>query len=412
MKKRVAMSELIGGPSAGARALRAFATELAVGRIRDLDFYDNRENSWWMISSNREVTLDFVKALPHKPWKPSAFKYNPAFSAGDIVEYAKLQKGARDVYYSSKPDFTFADLERMAFAEDCSLESTVIDSRRFAMMRHAFGTESPNMTWELYQRYFRGDYDCLTNPAVANARAIRENPTFPWDSEVNRRLLIMNPAMGAEALAELEQLYPGLFWWDWARYSWSDAVTWEIVKRFWDKPWNMAGLSRNKRVVTWKRLAEYPDGLVRAGDAADADGSRAWNWKSLSANPAIATWKRICEHPELPWWSEGLAINRAVCVWEAIAAPPPGQPRAGPSCWKPSQYCFIWSRVQFVGDAERAEWARRWMAAWKIQRRWLSLYYTPGTRVWLCRMMWDVSGLQSELGGTAVAAPVAAAAAS
>jgi|Laugresbdmm110sd_1035091.scaffolds.fasta_scaffold38150_1 hypothetical protein len=412
MKKRVAMSELIGGPSAGARALRAFATELAVGRIRDLDFYDNRENSWWMISSNREVTLDFVKALPHKPWKPSAFKYNPAFSAGDIVEYAKLQKGARDVYYSSKPDFTFADLERMAFAEDCSLESTVIDSRRFAMMRHAFGTENPNMTWELYQRYFRGDYDCLTNPAVANARAIRENPTFPWDSEVNRRLLIMNPAMGAEALAELEQLYPGLFWWDWARYSWSDAVTWEIVKRFWDKPWNMAGLSRNKRVVTWKRLAEYPDGLVRAGDAADADGSRAWNWKSLSANPAIATWKRICEHPELPWWSEGLAINRAVCVWEAIAAPPPGQPRAGPSCWKPSQYCFIWSRVQFVGDAERAEWARRWMAAWKIQRRWLSLYYTPGTRVWLCRMMWDVSGLQSELGGTAVAAPVAAAAAS
>ena len=412
MKKRVAMSELIGGPSAGARALRAFATELAVGRIRDLDFYDNRENSWWMISSNREVTLDFVKALPHKPWKPSAFKYNPAFSAGDIVEYAKLQKGARDVYYSSKPDFTFADLERMAFAEDCSLESTVIDSRRFAMMRHAFGTENPNMTWELYQWYFRGDYDCLTNPAVANARAIRENPTFPWDSEVNRRLLIMNPAMGAEALAELEQLYPGLFWWDWARYSWSDAVTWEIVKRFWDKPWNMAGLSRNKRVVTWKRLAEYPDGLVRAGDAADADGSRAWNWKSLSANPAIATWKRICEHPELPWCPEGLAINRAVCVWEAIAAPPPGQPRAGPSCWKPSQYCFIWSRVQFVGDAERAEWARRWMAAWKIQRRWLSLYYTPGTRVWLCRMMWDVSGLQSELGGTAVAAPVAAAAAS
>jgi len=406
MKKRVAMSEPSGGPSAGARALRAFATELAVGRIRELNFYDNsRDYCWWMISSNREVTLDVVKALPDKPWEPSAFKYNPAFSAGDIVEYAKLQKGARDVYYSSKPDFKFADLERMAFAEDCSLESTVINSRRFAMMRHTFGTENPNMTWELFRKYFKGINDCLTNPAVANARAIRENPTFPWDSEVNRRLLIMNPAMGAEALAELEQLYPGLPWLDWARYSWSDAVTWEIVKRFWDKPWNMAGLSRNPNVIDWCRLSEWPRGL---GKEPELEASRLWNWRGLSANPAVATWKRICEHPKLPWWSEGLAINRAVCVWEAIAAPPPGQPRAGPPAWNPLQYCFVWSKIQFVGDAERAAWARRWMAAWKIQRRWLPLYYTPWTRVWLCRMMWDVSGLQSELGG----APVAAAAAS
>ena len=172
----------------------------------------------------------------------------------------------------------------------------------------------------------------------------------------------------------------------------------------------MAGLSRNKRVVTWKRLAEYPDGLVRAGDAADADGSRAWNWKSLSANPAIATWKRICEHPELPWWSEGLAINRAVCVWDAIAAPPPGQQRAGPSCWNPLQYCFVWSKIQFVGDAERVAWAQRWMAAWRIQRRWLPLYYTPGTPVWKRRMLRELGDLQGAV--APVAAPVSAAAAS
>ena len=408
MKKRIAMSEPSGGPSAGARALCAFATELAVGRIRDLDFYDNRENSWWMISSNREVTLDVVKALPHKPWEPSAFKYNPSFSAADIVEYAKLQKGARDVYYSSKPDYTFSDLERMAFAEDCSLESTVIDSRRFAMMRHAFGTENPNMTWELYQRYFRGDHDCLANPAVANASAIRENPTFPWDSEVNRKLLIMNPAMGAEALAELEQLYKGIPFWDWARYSWSDAVTWDIVVKYWDKPWDMSGLSRNKNVINWGRLSEWPRGL---GKEPDLDGSRRWNWRGLSANPAIATWQRVCEHPELPWWSESLAINREVCVWEAIAAPPPGQPRAGPACWKPHSHCYVWSKVQFVGEAERAEWARRWMATWRIQQFWLQLYYTPDTGVWKRRMLRELGDLQGA-GGAAGAALVSAAAAS
>ena len=404
MKKRVAMSEPSGGPSAGARALRAFATELVVSRIRELNLYENRDYCWWMISSNREVTLDVVKALPDKPWEPSAFKYNPAFSAADIVEYAKLQKGARDVYYSSKPDFKFADLERMAFAEDCSLESTVINSRRFAMMRHTFGTENPNMTWELFRKYFKGINDCLTNTAVANARAIRENPTFPWDSEVNSRMLLMNRAIGAEALAELEQLYPGLPWFDWTRYSWSDAVTWEIVVKYWDKPWNMSGLSRNKKVIDWCRLSEWPRGL---GKEPELEASRAWDWRGLSANPAVATWKRICEHPDLPWCPEGLAINREVCVWEAIAAPPAGQPRAGQPAWNPLQYCFVWSKVQFVGDAERAEWARRWMAAWRIQRRWLAAYYTPGTRVWRCRMLWEFSGLQGS-----ACAPVAAAAAS
>ena len=51
------------------------------------------------------------------------------------------------------------------------------------------------------------------------------------------------------------------------------------------------------------------------------------------------------------------------------------------------------------------------MAAWLIQRRWLSAYYTPDTRVWRTRMLRDVSGLQSELGGAADAAEPGGAAA-
>ena len=393
------------------RTLQAFATELTVSRIRDLDFYDdNRTIYWWMLSTNHDVTLDVVKALPEKPWDPAGFRYNPSFSASDLLEYTKWQKerrgagdGAiRDVYYSGKPDVQFADVERMFADEGYQIDAVYGMPHRLSMMKNVFGQENPNMTWDLYQRHFAGDRAPMANPAIANARTIRENPTFQWGDKYNYDVMMLNRAMGAEALAELDKLYPGIPFWDWARYSWSDAVTWNVVQLHWDKPWDMAGLSRNSNVVDWARLSEWPNGLVRAGDAAPADRSRAWNWKGLSANPAIATWERICEHPELPWWSAGLAITREVGVWEAIASPPPGQPRAGPACWKPRAHCFVWSKVRFVCDAERAAWARRWMAAWKIQRRWLSEYYTPETRVWRTRMLWEFGGL-SRLQGAAVA---------
>jgi len=403
-RRAAPMYRPIALPSAGSRALRAYETELVVGRVRELEFYDNRETTWWMLTSNDTITPDVVRALPDKPWAASAFRRNPNFFAKDVLELASCHRRsgcscvAGGVHYAGKPDYTFLDLEKLAFTEGCSLESTYIESRRFASMRDAFGTESPRMSWQLFRKYFKGTTDCLTNPAVANASAIRENPGFPWSARANAEALYKNPAIGAEELAELERLYPGLPWFDWTRYSWSDAVTWDIVERYWDKPWDISGLSRDPKVIDWERLSKYPDGLVRSGEAAPADGSRAWNWKGLSANPAIATWERICEHPDLSWWSEGLSLNKNVCVWEAIAAPPPGQPRAGPACWKPRAQCYVWSKVRFVSDAERAAWARRWMAAWHIQRRWLAAYYTPETRVWRNRMLWEFSGLQGAVG--------------
>jgi hypothetical protein len=381
-----------------------------------------------MVAGNPDVTLDVMKALPDKPWLAAAgaLQRNTSFSAADIREFAEWKKKPRcscgsmcqncyesRVYITSKPDFSFADLERMAAAEGCSLDPPIFKSNVFLLAYERFGERNPNMTWQLYERFFcdkyRHGYDggrCyLVNPAVANARAIRENPSFPWNDKRNAEILYLNPAIGAEALSELERLYPGLPFWNWSAYSWSDAVTWNIVVKYWDKPWDMSGLSRNKNVINWGRLSEWPRGL---GKEPELEASRLWNWNALSANPAVATWQRVCEHPELPWWSEGLAINRAVCVWEAIAAPPPGQPRAGPPAWNPLQYCFVWSKIQFVGDAERVAWAQRWMATWKIQRRWLPLYYTPGTAVWKRRMLRELGDLQ----GAGGAAPVAAAAAS
>ena len=410
-RRAAPMYRPIALPSAGSRALRAYETELVVGRIRDLDFWnDNRDTCWWMLSTNHDVTLDVVKALPEKPWDPAGFRYNPSFSASDLVEYTKLQKircgsadgagdaATRDVYYSGKPDFHFADLERMFADEGYPIDGVYGMPRRLSMMKDVFGQENPNMTWDLYQRHFAGARSPMANPAVANARTIRENPTFQWGDKYNYDVMMLNRAMGAEALAELERLYPGIPFWNWSQYSWSDAVTWNVVMQYWDKPWDMAGLSRNSKVIDWKRLADWPNGLVRAGDAAPADRSRAWDWKGLTANPAVATWRRVRENPDLPWWPESLSLNREVCLWEAISAPPEDWVRAGVRCWKPRAQCYVWSKVRFVSDAERAHLARRWMAAWRIQRRWLAAYYTPETRVWRNRMLWEFSGLQGAVG--------------
>lgn len=403
----------------GARALRAFETETIVARLRDLEFYDsNRITCWWMIAANPNVTLDVVKALPEKPWLSvsGALERNAGFSGADVREFTEWRRahpnasacacgtcGAmRTIRFSGKKDFTFADLERMAADEGCTV-SVASSSYRFYLARNLFCSDNPNMTWQLYERYFRDDSECLGNPAVANARAIRENPAFPWHARGKADRLFRNPAIGAEALAELERLHPGLPFWDWGSYSWSDAVTWEIVVRHWDKPWCMRGLSRNPKVVDWRRLSEWPHGLGKEGEAELAE-ARRWCWKRLSENPAVATWARVCERPELPWCAEGLANNPAVCVWEAIAAPPPGQPRAGPSCWDPAQCCFVWSKVQFVGAHEREAWARRWLAARRIQRAWCAAYYTPGTPVWRRRMAREVAELQGLGAGGAAAA--------
>ena len=415
-------------PRAGACALRAFETELAVSRLRDLKFiYGRPDTCWCMIAMNPTVTLDVMKALPDKPWS-NYIEKNPSFSAADIREFCAWRKtlpkgddsdgdddGDDDGYnaprFSHKKDFTAADMERMT-AEDCPDNPMFLNSLRVCFMRDMFGKQNPNMTWEIYQRDYYDDPECLENPAVANARTIRENPTFPWDSEpVNVKMLLRNPAIGVKALAELERLYVGLPFWDWEAYSWSEAVTWEVVVRYWDKGWDMAGLSRNPKVVTWQRLSEWPDGL---GKQPGLSSLRQWNWKSLSENPAVATWERICERPELPWSRNNLAINPAVCVWEAIADPPPGQLPKQPRFWKQSDYfpLAIWSKIQFVGDAERAEWAQRWMATWRIQQFWLQLYYTPDTGVWKRRMLRELGDLQGAGGAAPVAALVSAAAAS
>lgn len=372
----------------GARALRAFETETIVARLRDLEFYDsNRHIAWWMVSTNVSLTPEAILALPQKPWNRWAISRNPR------VSYADAERICAAIEKDCDVPCDFADRPEVQFAD-------VADSANY-VERRIFAQQNPNMTLDLYLAHpdDRAFADALENPAVANARVLRERPDFPWKNHA--RALARNPAFGDEALRELEALAPELFApksaddagekkrWNWYAYSWNEALSWKTVARHRDKPWHMYAIARNPKVVDFARWRAMPDGL---------GPGLAWNWCALSANPAVATWDRVRAHPELPWCKEELALNPAVCLWEAVAPDAPPLMRPNPADPR------FWSKVQFVGAHEREAWARRWLAARRIQRAWCAAYYTPGTPVWRRRMARDVAELQGLGAGPAAAA--------
>ena len=80
-------------------------------------------------------------------------------------------------------------------------------------------------------------------------------------------------------------------------------ITWDIIQKNLDKPWNWWSLSCNPN-ITWKIIEQNLE--------------KPWNWSRLCRNPNI-TWKIVEQNPEKPWnWSSLSRNSNFLCSEEDI----------------------------------------------------------------------------------------------
>lgn len=282
--------------------------------------------SWFRLSQNPSITFDTVFLHPEKPWDWQGLSRNPHLT-WEIV-YSQIVKPW---------DWSFI------FENINTIPGNVMQFIQLLFTRDTF--DDLNMTKQEV-------FDVLSSCKHVPISLIMETASiYPW----NWNRVIDHPEFHWK-LAKGNKYFT-----NWYRISQHSSVQWEDVIRHPKLPWNWKGLTSNAS-ISWDIIARYPQKpwcmkeLAKnhsiSIDTMLLDTTHAyehihWDWNTLSYHPRL-TWQVVTKHIDKPW---------------------------------------NWTKLSERFDAlMQQEVCRYKLAARKIQRWWLDLYYNPSRSFCLRRI--------------------------
>jgi hypothetical protein len=230
-----------------------------------LALYPNKPWNRFMLSENKSVTLDIVRANPNINWFLGYLSKNSNIT-WDII---KNNPDGWDWYSitAENPNITRQIIKNNPTAP---WDKLIISIRTLTSIPESTD-ESPinipisknlEITWDL----------------------IKRNPNFRWDwmhlsmhPNITWNIIVNNPEID----------------WSWMHISQNPNITWDIVKNNLDREWNWMYLTTNPN-ITWEIIRNNPN--------------YPWSWQSLAENPNI-TWEIIQNNPAIKWNLISFCIN-------------------------------------------------------------------------------------------------------
>lgn len=237
--------------------------------------------NWSNISKNQNVTWEIVQKYPYYKWNFSELKKNPNITT-DII---KKNINSFGIFYYNIYD----DIH-----------------------------ENTNLTWKFVEknRHIYWDYKKLAQTLDIPFDVLLENK-FRWfntyrnRSRLNSYSYYLNDVKTTDVSPEREE-YDKLcdnkdFW---QTISSNPNITWDIVEKHFDEPWDWTKMYKNP-YVTWQIIQNI---LLESRFNHE---NRIYIWYNISMNPNI-TWDIVCQNPNQPWDWEGLSLNPNM-TWQIIS---------------------------------------------------------------------------------------------
>lgn len=327
---------------------------------------------WAALCENPDIDADFIMDHPEFPWDKVAVSCNPNMRWEDLMRL-KMSGRIPRIYVG-------------CFCKHGKVEVGDISVNRELLCQLA---ANPRLSWADLNHI--ADYAGLSvagssqvmqvaceNSACVRPELLARERAIDWSSYATN--LCINHAFGT--LDGLQMAFEAdnrlRLAWPWEQYKWNTGITADVLNRYYPNKygWNYESLSLNPGYATWERVLASLD--------------RPWRWHLLSKRPDFATIERVRGWPRLRWCLRGLLSNRNFFNKEGRSLLLDAFPFRGDWPVWPNWtfYPSVWKTlpIRDEAEAEAETFARRWMAAWKVQKKWLHLYYTPGTPVWERRM--------------------------
>ena len=379
---------------------RALCKDLKLERINQWDIplplveaFPDKPWNWEILSIHDDLTCAFVERLIDRPWN---FMNLSVIYNVDTEEKVK-QLWALVAKHPEKPwnvwrlsDHTYVDWE-FVFAHPDWQWNTYALTQNIPSWAHVMRyldwpwnwNSLPSAPWFCYSLVEEHPQDVPWDWRGLSEHApwsfVLDHMDLPWDwHQVTYTAVQSDHASNRDFIVVFH--HPECPWdWDVLTHALLrdfyllDTVkehAFRILKEHIDKPWNFQILSSNVEALTWafveahadkawnwKRLSEEHDVLW---PFVERHLDKEWDWFRLSRSETL-TWAFVEKHPELPWDWGNLLSNKRLWAWRAD---------------------------------EKEAYARRFLAARRIQRRWRECVRNPNCVVCRRRLAREFGGLE------------------
>jgi hypothetical protein len=318
----------------------------------------------WSVSRNCPCIERVMVLLPEFPWHPRMLALNPEMSLAHFTAFT--------------PDYgKYLGLRRMSdVSMDFIIRSTVEDGQEWNWY-HISHNEAIVDSYDVVERHSDMPWDCcglmLNNRVNSDPRIIGLLEERHAAGDLSNRTWRMLTQFAP--LPIMEATKDRLPWNDVGleykrvvsrplpveRCHWQWVIPIDIIVK------NPAGVRFSEvRDVILARLGRNAMAESTAMTTTDpVEATIPWKWTVISIRSDV-TPQIIAQHPDLPWDREA---NRK-------EHPTPDDMRTMPGDWMPYQTDHVMSRLFGFRD-EVESFARRHMAAYRIQRAYLRAYYDP-----------------------------------
>jgi hypothetical protein len=338
------------------------------------DFIDNNIHHGWNwdeLSGRLDLDFEVVRRHSEKDWNWRVLSEHPCVTLDMIRKYPN------HFWNFTKREVPFDILKRCPlYMENLHAISGTIPLETIM--------ESPDEKW---------DWVAVTKRKDITIGLIETHMDYPWKWE----LVIARD----DFTWDMVKRHPGH---DWPYYSLSHqrGVRWDVIEMLIDKPWDFDTLSRNVNIPfelvkrtphKWNILHVVRYSGVPEWEFMAISPNTRWNYKSMSARVPWDVVLKLVNHP----WNWKTLSTRNDLPLRALAS------RANlPWVWHHiSKHPLV--TADFVANHFWLPWVKqivqsrfdKELAAIKIQRWWLRLYYTPTSDVCLRRLMRDCAELNN-----------------
>jgi hypothetical protein len=267
----------------------------------------DRDWDWYFLSSNSSITIDIIDSNPSLPWNWfQGVSQNPnidleivkSFPEKIILDNEFFHNPNININYSNKFWRWYELLHNPNIKWDMVLENKDKDKCLYTSLLY-----NPNTTSEIIEDILTNYLEYIGIPIgwhilhLSNHKnltfdIIKKFHNLPWEW----RNLSRNPCITIDIIRNNPDKK-----WDWYNMSSNPNMTFEFIKDNLDKAWNWIHISCHRN-ITWDIVEENPN--------------IPWDWLGLSANSNI-TWDIVQNNPDKPWNNQGLSANPNI-TWEIV----------------------------------------------------------------------------------------------
>lgn len=424
--------------------------QLSKSYLLTLDIVEeNMETIAWdfrMLSHNPNVTPAFVRAHAGKgwDWKRLSWHGGDFLTAPDLCGGAFAPDRIDAAQISNEHVLLELDMDVVLRHPELGWDWHAMTLRNNVSVDFMLAHRQLPWNWESISTKFAPDQ----SPSLTLSHVV-ENPWLPWRWEiisfrhdvVTLDTVLQHPHLpwswsgvscNSNVTEDIVSARPDLPW-DYACLARNTSISFEFILQHADKPWDVAYVSQRKGMDFERTWQQFPWmwNLVSSNphvrlEFVMAQPALPWHWVSLSINHAIPI-DGMLRHRELPWvwsiasmrsdladqvvgsnmdlpWSWALLTDNDCISCDFVAMHPDR-----PWQWR---YMFLKKRMSYsfydrfkdllppvesvacysartflrASASARVAYARRHMAAWRIQRAWMRAFYNPAHPVCRARL--------------------------